>query len=286
MQKFEQIVLIGTSRLLYQCAEVARTCYEGIAIAVFDLKPSQVEQARLRRTPSQAEIDVHTGGKQQLFAFLDACTGHTLVLSVMNPYILPAQIVQKENLCIFNLHHALLPKHRGRNAEAWAIYEGDAQGGITWHRVDAGVDTGEIFVQKSVPIDETTTSLALLRTSHALALEGLRELLPLECFTAKPQIQAHLQGDVHLSSDVPNGGRFDFSWTPEQMVRFLNAMNYGTLYLMGKPFFMHEGRMYQFGKWKFERVQAPASAPKLEDGTLSFQNGPLHFEFWMLNEMV
>jgi methionyl-tRNA formyltransferase len=37
---------------------------------------------------------------------------------------------------------------------AWAIREGDGQYGITWHRMDAELDTGPVLAQASVPIED------------------------------------------------------------------------------------------------------------------------------------
>jgi methionyl-tRNA formyltransferase len=57
-----------------------------------------------------------------------------------------------------NQHPGLLPRHRGPIPMSWALREGDPVFGITWHRMDAELDTGPILAQTSVPIlDEETT---------------------------------------------------------------------------------------------------------------------------------
>jgi methionyl-tRNA formyltransferase len=57
-----------------------------------------------------------------------------------------------------NQHPGLLPRHRGPIPMSWALRDGDPVFGITWHRMDAELDTGPILAQTSVPIlDEETT---------------------------------------------------------------------------------------------------------------------------------
>ncbi|WP_132057806.1 methionyl-tRNA formyltransferase [Halorussus amylolyticus] len=70
-------------------------------------------------------------------------------------------------------HLSLLPKRRGRAPVAWALIHGLTETGVTLFWLDEGVDSGDIVVQQSVPIDHedeahdlhekmTDTSVALL----------------------------------------------------------------------------------------------------------------------------
>ncbi len=53
---------------------------------------------------------------------------------------------------ILNLHPSLLPRHAGLDPVAKALAAGDSQAGCTVHLVDAGIDSGEILRQESVPV--------------------------------------------------------------------------------------------------------------------------------------
>ncbi len=46
------------------------------------------------------------------------------------------------------------PTHRGPIPMAWALREGDGEFGVTWHRMDAELDTGPILAQTTVPIED------------------------------------------------------------------------------------------------------------------------------------
>src|SRR6476469_2302395 len=46
-----------------------------------------------------------------------------------------------------NQHPAPLPRHRGPIPLSWALREGDEEFFVTWHRMDADLDTGPILAQ-------------------------------------------------------------------------------------------------------------------------------------------
>lgn len=56
-----------------------------------------------------------------------------------------------------NFHAGALPRYRGRNVITWAILNGEPELGVTAHFVDEGVDTGDILLQRTVPIGWTDT---------------------------------------------------------------------------------------------------------------------------------
>ncbi len=75
--------------------------------------------------------------------------------------ILPQWVLDLPPLGCFNIHASLLPRWRGAAPIHRAIEAGDAQTGITIMRMDAGLDTGEMLLAESVPIeaDDSTGSL-------------------------------------------------------------------------------------------------------------------------------
>ena len=74
-----------------------------------------------------------------------------------------------------NHHPAPLPRYRGPIPLSWALREGDTEFFLTWHRMDAELDTGPILAQSSIPIlDEETT---IFETGPRL-IQAKLELLP------------------------------------------------------------------------------------------------------------
>jgi len=66
--------------------------------------------------------------------------------------MLPKQVWQLPKLGTFNLHASLLPDYRGAAPINWAIINGEEKTGVTTFFIDDKIDTGEIILQKEVPL--------------------------------------------------------------------------------------------------------------------------------------
>jgi methionyl-tRNA formyltransferase len=79
-----------------------------------------------------------------------------------------------------NLHGSLLPKYRGAAPIQWAIARGETVTGITTMRIDEGLDTGDILLQRELPIAPDATSEdmfpLLAQSGAALMVETLAGL--------------------------------------------------------------------------------------------------------------
>ena len=76
------------------------------------------------------------------------------------PWKIPQAALDVPRLALGELHPALLPRHRGPIPLAWALRDGDAVWGCTWHRMDAELDTGNMLVQGTVPIEDDDVDIA------------------------------------------------------------------------------------------------------------------------------
>ncbi|MBA3347202.1 MAG: methionyl-tRNA formyltransferase [Actinobacteria bacterium] len=91
------------------------------------------------------------------------------------PWKLPQAALDVARLGSINLHPGLLPRHRGPIPLAWALRDGDGSFGVTWHRMDAELDTGGLLAQGSVTIDDD--DVEILQIGPKLGAEAFR-LLP------------------------------------------------------------------------------------------------------------
>lgn len=66
--------------------------------------------------------------------------------------ILPKEIFEIPGYGSFNLHASLLPKYRGAAPIQWALINGETETGLTTFKLAEKVDTGNIYLQKKVPI--------------------------------------------------------------------------------------------------------------------------------------
>lgn len=91
---------------------------------------------------------------------------------------------------LFNIHFSNLPSYRGMYSSAWPILNGELYSGVTLHKIDLGIDTGEIIDQKTFLIshDETARTLYFKYLKHGLNLfkENICNLVK-KNYTSTPQ---------------------------------------------------------------------------------------------------
>jgi methionyl-tRNA formyltransferase len=104
--------------------------------------------------------------------------------------IIPASLLSIPRFGWINLHASLLPKYRGAAPIQWAIARGETTTGLTTMRIDAGMDTGDILLQRQTDIapNDTTPDLAtrMAEAGAPLMAETLRGLAA-GTLPAKPQ---------------------------------------------------------------------------------------------------
>lgn len=82
---------------------------------------------------------------------------------------------------LFNIHFSLLPKYKGMFTSVLPILNGDTNTGVTFHRIRAGIDTGEIIDQQSFEIKYDWNSLdlygMLIKTGTEVVIRNLHNVL-------------------------------------------------------------------------------------------------------------
>ena len=68
--------------------------------------------------------------------------------------MLPEVVWDMPRLGTFNLHASLLPQYRGAAPINWAVINGDTNTGITTFFLEHEIDTGNVLLQRSIPIAE------------------------------------------------------------------------------------------------------------------------------------
>lgn len=75
--------------------------------------------------------------------------------------LIPQWMLDLPPLGNINLHASLLPKYRGAAPIQWAIANGETTSGVTTMRLDPGLDTGEILLQRELAIEPGDTAETL-----------------------------------------------------------------------------------------------------------------------------
>ncbi len=94
--------------------------------------------------------------------------------------LIPQWMISLPPLGNINLHASLLPKYRGAAPIQWAIACGETVTGVTTMRIDAGLDTGDILLQRELALtpEDTAETVAprLAVVGAELMIETLRGL--------------------------------------------------------------------------------------------------------------
>ena len=72
---------------------------------------------------------------------------------VLGTNILKETVFKIPRLGSINLHQGLAPYYRGGPAVFWELFNGEPEVGLTVHFVESKVDTGEIILQQTVPLE-------------------------------------------------------------------------------------------------------------------------------------
>lgn len=106
--------------------------------------------------------------------------------------ILPESIFSIPAQGTYNIHAALLPNFRGPAPIHRAIETGATETGVTVFRIDKGVDTGNILLQKSLAIEPEETTPELYERLSKLGGDAIRESFSvIEAGEASYQTQDH-----------------------------------------------------------------------------------------------
>jgi methionyl-tRNA formyltransferase len=111
--------------------------------------------------------------------------------------IIPQWMIDLPRLGNINLHASLLPTYRGAAPIQWAIANGESATGVTTIRIDAGLDTGDILMQCSIPIGPEDTAETLGPKLASVGADLMVETLHgLENGQVRPVPQNHSQATL------------------------------------------------------------------------------------------
>lgn len=72
--------------------------------------------------------------------------------------MLPESVWNMPPLGTINLHGSLLPQYRGAAPINWAVINGEKETGVTTFKLKHEIDTGNVLMKESFPIDENETA--------------------------------------------------------------------------------------------------------------------------------
>jgi methionyl-tRNA formyltransferase len=140
-----------------------------------------------------------------------------LVVTIGYGVLLPDSILAQPKYGFINLHFSMLPKLRGAAPAQRAIIDGFTETGITVFQLDAGMDTGPIYLQTKYPIKPNTTSGELLTELALLGPSAIAQTISAIESGIKPVPQDHALA-TSASKLVKAEAQIDWSETAANIV--------------------------------------------------------------------
>ncbi|SHE41829.1 methionyl-tRNA formyltransferase [Modicisalibacter ilicicola DSM 19980] len=139
--------------------------------------------------------------------------------------LLPQAVLDTPRLGCLNVHASLLPRWRGAAPIQRAIEAGDRESGITIMQMEAGLDTGDMLLIRTTPIDATTTGGDLHdRLAHlgGEAIVAALDALTTSGLTAMPQ---PADGVTYARKLSKAEAEIDFTRPAAELARRIRAFN-------------------------------------------------------------
>lgn len=207
------------------------------------LTPPPVKELALKYDiPVYQPKTLRTDEAKELFKSLDA----ELAIVVAYGKILPDELLHTPKYGCINMHASLLPKLRGAAPIQWAVITGEKRTGVTSMQMDAGIDTGDMLLSKSVDIGENETAEELHDRLSVLGAEVMRETISaLQAGELHPVKQDDKQS-THAPILTKELSKIDWNDTAQHIhdkIRGLYSWPGATCEFKGKVIKIHSSRL-------------------------------------------
>lgn len=137
--------------------------------------------------------------------------------------ILPKSVLDIPKYGAINIHASLLPKYRGSAVMQAPILNGDKETGVTFMKMDEGLDTGPILKQIKISIDDEETIETLHDKLSKLGADNISDII-IDFITSKitPVSQDNLNS-TYAKEIKKEDGRINWSLSAETIERKIRA---------------------------------------------------------------
>lgn len=159
---------------------------------------------------------------------INEITGETLGISSGAAWLFSAEFINLFEGRLLNAHGSRLPQDRGAGGFSWRIMRGESLGATLLHKIDPGVDTGEIVKYEEYVFPAACRKpIDYQKYNVQMYLEFLEEfikgVLAGEDFSLIPQQESFSIYFPRLHTDVH--GFIDWNWTAEEIESFICAFD-------------------------------------------------------------
>lgn len=178
-----RVVFMGSPELAVPCFEAVAEAHSVVCVVSQPDRPAG--RGRKLRPPPVKEAAVARGievlqpTRVKTAAFRETLAARRADVFVVAAYgrILTPAVLDVPALGCWNVHASLLPAWRGAAPIQWSIIAGEHETGISIMKMDAGLDTGDVALQRTETIGEDDTAATLSARLSCLGAEAIREAL-------------------------------------------------------------------------------------------------------------
>ncbi|HXH69264.1 MAG TPA: methionyl-tRNA formyltransferase [Pyrinomonadaceae bacterium] len=193
-----KIVIMGTPQAAVSSLDrILRDGHEICAVWTQPDRPAgrgnKLSASPVKEFALQNNLQVYQPTKIKTAESLNLFQSHEADVAVVVAYgrILPETFLQTFPKGAINVHFSLLPKYRGAAPVNWAIARGEEKTGVTTMKMDAGLDTGDILLQRAIEIGKDENAIELMQRLSNLGADLLSETLAMfDELTPQPQVNS------------------------------------------------------------------------------------------------
>ncbi len=186
------------------------------------LTASPVKQLALQHAIPVLQPDtLKTEDIQRTIAALDA---DVMVVAAYG-LILPKAVLQLPHYGCLNIHASLLPRWRGAAPIQRAILAGDTETGITIMQMDEGLDTGDMLLRNTCPIEANDTGHTLHDKLAEMGANSILEALRLLQEHRLVPVKQDNDAACYAAKLVKSEAQIDWRQDARQIERAVRAYN-------------------------------------------------------------
>ncbi len=217
-----RIVFMGTPHAAVPSLKrILRDGHEVVAVWTQPDKPAgrgnKLTASPVKEFALENNLQVFQPAKIKTAESLELFESHKADVAVIIAYgrILPEAFLRAFPKGAVNVHFSLLPKYRGAAPVNWAIVRGEQKTGVTTMKMNAGLDTGDVLLQRETKILTSETAIDLMARLSYSGADLLSETLAMyDELTAQPQDDAEATFAPILKKE---DGRIDWNQTAKEI---------------------------------------------------------------------
>ena len=225
-------VFLGTPEIAVPFLETVRNSPYCVLTAVLS-QPDRSSGRGLKLKPSAVSIKAEEYGipvfkpdkKKEIHSVIQELNPDIAVTCAYGR-IIPEETLSLSTMGFLNVHFSLLPAYRGAAPVQRALMDGEKESGVTIFRLDKGMDTGDILVKKTLPVEISDDAGSLFLKMTVIGKPLLDESLKL-CAEGRA-VFTRQEGEASYAAMLfPEEAVFDFSGDAVQTHNHIRGISCG-----------------------------------------------------------